>query len=76
MDVWFGFKYANFLKSPLPLGCIEACGQGGYCPLLYLIRIPHQLYTISVFSLHCVTFCKERVYSPCGFLIRESLDIG
>ena len=57
--------------GPLPPVCIEPYVMiNSHTPTRFII------YTISVFSLHNVTFCKERVYSPCSLLIRESLDIG
>ena len=71
MAVWFGFKYVNFLRALTRLCASKRTGRG-YCLLLDLIRIHHHIYTISVFGLHYATFCKERVYSPCSFLIRES----
>ena len=61
MDDWFGFKYANFL-SALSRQCASKHTARVAIVRCYLIRIPHHIYTISVFSLHYVTFCKELVY--------------
>ena len=65
MDVWFGFKYVHFLKA-LSRPCVSKRTDRGYCLLLDLIRIPHQIYTISVFSLHYVTFCIEFIAHIAG----------
>ena len=65
MDVWFGFKYLNVLRA-LSRPCASKRTGRGYCLLLDLIHIPHQIYTISVFSLHYVTFCIEFIVRIAG----------
>ena len=49
------------------LGGVSYCGYYIY---------PRLLYTLSVLRHPNVIFRKERVYSPCSVLFRESLDIG
>ena len=65
MDVWFRFKCAHFLRA-LSRPCVSKRTGRGQCLLLDLIHIPHQIYNISVFSLHYVTFCIEFIAHIAG----------